>query len=147
VNHRIVAEVLLHDPALCNGDLAEQRGRKREDDAALDLRGRAVHVHDVATVHGGVDVQHLETPFGRDRDMHHFGGDGAEAFTDGNAASVTGRERRAPTRHRRRLFERRLEARSVTEQPAPELERIRAGGVRHFVDERFLEEPVLRVQH
>src|SRR6185312_12634835 len=93
------------------------------------------------------DVQHLETSFWRDRHMHYFGGDGAEAFADGDAASFTGRESRGPTRHRRGLLERRLEPRPVTEQIAPELERILAGGVRHLVDERFFEEPVLRAQH
>ena len=39
VGHWVVAEVLLHYAALRDGDLAQERRRQREDDAALDLRG------------------------------------------------------------------------------------------------------------
>ena len=126
----------------------EQRRRQREDDAALDLRGGAVHVDDVAAVHRRVDVRHLAAARPATPRRAPLRRRWCRSFRRcAMPRPSPGGQRRAPAGHRRRLLERRLEARLIAQQVAPELERILAGRVRHLVDERLLEEAVLRVEH
>src|SRR6187549_1453471 len=79
-------------------------------------------------------------------DVRHVGDDAAEALGDGDAAAFAGRQRAAPVGQACGALERRAEPRLIGQEIAPELERILAGGMRELVDERLLEEPVLRVE-
>src|SRR5262245_24827054 len=54
--HSVVAEVGLLDAAVLDGDLAIERGRKAEYDAALHLRANGVWIDLDSTIDGAPDV-------------------------------------------------------------------------------------------
>lgn len=52
VNHLMITEIAFDDPAASNRYFADHRGRKSEDDTALNLCGGCVGVDHIATVDG-----------------------------------------------------------------------------------------------
>ena len=101
----------------------------------------------VAAVDGRVDVADADPALGRHRHVRDLGDDGAEALGDGDAPALALGQGAAPVGHLRRPVEGGAEPRVPAHQVAPEPVGVPAGGVGHLVDERLLEEAVLRVQH
>ena len=79
--------------------------------------------------------------------MGDLGDDRAEALGDGDAAALALGQGGAPARHLGRAVEGGAEPGVLVHQVAPVLVGVSACGVGHLVDERLLEEAVLRVQH
>src|SRR5579871_723024 len=93
-DHFIVGEVGLYDGALVDRDLAVQGGGQAVDDRAFDLRLHAVRIHGHSGVGGGDNSIDFQIAVLADRYVGDMGHHGAEAFDDGDAASLTFRNRR-----------------------------------------------------
>src|SRR6185436_17012814 len=82
-----------------------------------------------------------------DLDFRNFGRDRAEAFHQRDAAPTAGGRRRAPASHLCSFVEHCEMPGRMRQQIAPILQRILAGSMREFVDERLREETVLSVRY
>ena len=92
----VVGEILLNDGTVVDGDFAEQGGAETEEDATFHLRFEAIGVYGHAAISGGGYAANLYVAVIGDFDFRYVGDDGAEAFGDGDASSMSRRQRRAP---------------------------------------------------
>src|SRR5262249_43553139 len=140
---RVVVEVRLLDGAVLDRDAPLERRGQAEYDRAFDLRLHLVRIHDRAAVDRRDDAIYLDHMI-LDGDFGDFGNNRAERLVHRDTLENT-RMLSAPAGFLRGEIEHRQVARTVSQQPTPELIRIFFTGVRELVDEPFDDERILRV--
>src|SRR5206468_7177447 len=109
-------------------DLAIQRGRQPEHDAALHLRFERVGVRDLAAVHDTHYAMHAYRPVRRHRNFGDLSASRGLPFGNRNPAAATRWQWRAPAGLGRGQLERAEMARLGLQQLTPKLVRIAASG-------------------
>src|SRR6266700_1190744 len=141
-HHRVGVEVALLHAAVLDRDLAEHRRGKPIDHAAFELRLDATGVDDRAAVARDDYALDLDLAVSH-RNFGDHAYDRVITFVDGDAAPAAARHRLAPVALLDQEIDHLLEVGTMRKQFTPELHRVLAGSVRHFVDEAFHEEHVL----
>src|SRR5215470_9205520 len=145
--HPVVAEVGLLNPAVLECDLAVERARQAEDDAALHLRANGVGVDLNTAIDRAPHMGRVDGAFLVDADLDDLRDEAAEAGAQCNPATLAGRQQLAPSGSVRREPQDIRGARVLVEQRDAVGERIGLGVRRELVDEALDDKRPARDAH